>query len=121
MTENLLVWAEQQFWLAEEINGHGITRKEVLAQVEKTTGQKPNNLRDQLFCPASLQHVWEWFVLLLGAYDAPMSGIKSGPDEWRADIAVLTGIKPHAFEMQIIMRLVTLWRQKRHGLETGSR
>ncbi len=121
MTENLLVFADQQFWMAEEVNGHGITRKDILRQVEKTIGRRADEDRAQVSCPGGLCHVWDWFLTLLGAYDAPLSGINSGPAIWSADIATLTGIEPHAFEMQILMKLVTLWRQKRQEIETGSR
>ncbi len=121
MTENLLAFADQQFWMAEEVNGHGITRKDILRQVEKSTGRRADEDREQISCPGGLRHVWDWFLTLLTAYDASVNGLQSGPAKWQADIAALIGTEPRAFEMQIVMRLVTLWRQKRQEIETGSR
>lgn len=108
MTGLLLDWATDQIWLGMPVNNHGTTRQMVLKQVQKQTGQQPLKQTVKPSCPGCLRHVWDWFLLLVGNYrhceEIPL------PSQWQADVLNLTGHRVNPAEIQILGKLLALWR-----------
>lgn len=117
MTDLLLQWATDQFWRAQQVNGHGITTEAVLQQVEKATGKPVLQAIKSTSCPACLRHIWGWFLLLLEIYGTGEDISLPGPGQWRIDLQALTGMMACPGEIQILAKLFALMRSEKKLLK----
>lgn len=82
--------------------GGDITRRASAEQVQRSTGQVPDELQDLPELPECAEHVWGWFQQLSGRRTAGMS---VNPITW-GDIwawSQMTGIKPQQWELDALM------------------
>lgn len=70
---DLVSWAEFEFSLNKS-DDKGITMRDHLLQLEKSTGQKPKALMNPTEFPRILSHVWTYFCQLSNARTNGFSG-----------------------------------------------
>ncbi len=113
MRAQFLRWTAHQLWLAAPVGGRGVSRASALLQIEKATGKKRPEFSEGQRPPSSLAHLWEWFLLLAGNY--AQTGIVPGPATLKADLAALTGMTAHAWEIRLIGEMFSLWRDENNS------
>lgn len=93
--------------------GRGISRGDALDLVARLRGTREGD--EGVALPGALAHVWRWFVALANA-DATLAPRR--PAELAADVAALTGLVPTAFETELLLRLLALWREAAEAAAT---
>lgn len=104
-----MAFAEGAFRLAVVGDG-GTSVESALRQVAKTTG-KSHPLLDLPPMPAAAEHLWAWFQEINEGRTG--TGYGSNQITW-ADIhawSILTGTKPHPWEVRLLKSLDRVWRK----------
>lgn len=97
MTDGLRAFAEKELVLGAR-QADGSTLREHLQSVERQTGETPQALAEDVECPASMQYLWEYFLMLnvrrnqqrdaIGNVEvlawAELNGVRLAPFEMRA-------------------------------------
>lgn len=118
LIDDLLAYAEHEFELDQEVGESGSTLRDNLRQVEKTTGETPEQLIGPDPPDHTVQYLFAWFIELHTGRRITASGLAPlGYDEiyyWQE----LTGRKLRPYELKIIRLIDNKFLEVHYG---GSR
>ncbi|GLQ07510.1 hypothetical protein [Sneathiella chinensis] len=114
MTRRLLTAAKARMQAEKRVNLHGITQGAVLRQLGR---EGPSE--GETGIPACVRYLWAWFGLILEFSSGFAEGVP-GPSDIRSDLVALTGLQPAPQEVQVLSRLIRLWRQVQENEDINS-
>ena len=103
----LKAWIRHQLWLAEDLGG-GVTRRAAYLQVRQATGGTDAGAEPPPVLPACLQHVSDWWSVLLPIYGRLDRLGAVSPSQLAADIEIRFGVIPNMFEINLLQEIFNL-------------